>query len=183
MGARVTILDRDLDRLRALDQQYGAQINTVYATESGLEEALERAHVVIGAVLVPGAEAPKVVRREHLGLMSPGSVLVDVSIDQGGCFETSQITTHDNPTYVTDDIVHYCVANMPGAVPRTSAYALNHATLPFVGALAQKGVHAALREDTHFCQGLNVMHGQVTHPQVAESLGLPFVPPAEVLGI
>ena len=171
LGADVTLLDRSLPRLRYLDDVFKGRVKTVAANTFNIEEAVLNADLVIGAVLVPGAAAPKLVRREHLKKMRPGSVLVDVAIDQGGCFETSKATTHAEPIYEIDGIVHYCVANMPGAVARTSAFALNNATLPFTLALANKGWQHACREDRHLLNGLNVHAGQITHNAVAAALG------------
>ncbi|GIX09384.1 alanine dehydrogenase [Elioraea sp.] len=171
MRARVTVLDKNLRRLDALDQEFGGSVATVYATMDAIEREVLRADLVIGAVLVPGAAAPKLVSRATVARMKPGSVMVDVAIDQGGCFETSRPTTHAEPTYVVDGIVHYCVTNMPGAVARTSAAALNNATLPFVLALAGKGWRRAMAEDRHLLAGLNVHAGRITHPAVASALG------------
>lgn len=179
--AYVTVLDRSLKRLQELDLLLGASLNTVFATSSSLEEYLLSADLVIGAVLVAGRAAPKLVKRDILKRMRPGSVMIDVAIDQGGCFETSRPTTHDDPTYVVDGVVHYCVANMPGAVPRTAAFALNNATLPYVLALANKGTRQALLEDQHLLQGLNVHKGGITHEAVAADLGKPYVPACEAL--
>lgn len=179
--ARVTVLDKSLKRLQELDFQFGSRISTIFATRAAIAEELKQADLVIGAVLVPGRSAPKLVTHDMLSTMRPGSVMVDVAIDQGGCFETSKATTHDNPVYVVDGIVHYCVANMPGAVPRTSAFALNNATLPFVLALADKGVKKALTSDPHLLNGLNVYKGKITYAAVAESLGLEYTPAKEVL--
>ena len=181
-GAAVTVIDRDVERLRQLDLVYGNRISTRYATAHAIEEAVLEADLVIGAVLVPGAAAPKLVTRDMLRRMKRGAVLVDVAIDQGGCFETSHPTTHDTPTYVVDGIVHYCVANMPGAVARTSTFALNNATLPFVIALADKGWKRALAEDEHLRNGLNVCLGEVTHRAVAQTLGYRWRDPASFLG-
>lgn len=167
LEAHVTVLDKSLDRLRLLDQQFGRRLNTVYANVETIEQAVLEADLVIGAVLVPGAEAPKVVSRELVGRMKKGAVLVDVAIDQGGCFETSHATTHADPTYVVDGVIHYCVANMPGAVARTSTFALNNATAPFVLALADKGWMQALKDDVHLRHGLNVAKGELTHPAIA----------------
>jgi alanine dehydrogenase len=175
LGAEVTVLDKSLPRLRQLDEVFGGRLRTAYASLDATEEAVLGADLVVGAVLVPGASAPKLVRREHLSRMKPGSVIVDVAIDQGGCFETSHATTHADPTYVVDGVVHYCVANMPGAVPRTSTFALNNATLPFTLALADLGWQAACRADPHLAAGLTVHEGQVTHVAVARDLGLPHV--------
>jgi len=175
LGAEVTILDRSIPRLRELDELFLGRIRTRFSTSDTLEEEVFSADVVIGAVLVPGASAPKLITRQMLKSMQPGAVLVDVAIDQGGCFETSHPTTHADPTYDCDGIVHYCVANMPGAVPLTSSQALNNATLPFGLALAKRGF-AAIVEDIHLRAGLNVHHGRVTNEAVANSLGLEFSP-------
>ncbi|WP_370310811.1 alanine dehydrogenase, partial [Salipiger bermudensis] len=181
MGAQVTVLDRSLPRLRYLDDVFGTTFRNRYSTEGALVELLPEADMVIGAVLIPGAAAPKLISREMLGLMKPGAVLVDVAIDQGGCFETSRATTHEDPVYEVDGIQHYCVANMPGAVPRTSTIALGNATLPFVMALANKGWRKACAEDRHLLAGLNVHAGQLTNAPVAEALGRDFVAPESVL--
>lgn len=170
LGARTTILDRNPDVLERLSHHFESRAATRFASQMNIEDELTRADLVIGAVLIPGAAAPKLVRREHLKLMKPGAVLVDVAIDQGGCFETSKPTTHDDPTYVVDGIVHYCVANMPGAVARTSTYALNNVTLPHALAIANKGWKAALQEDAHLRNGLNVVGGRLAHPAVAEAI-------------
>ncbi|MFV3128410.1 alanine dehydrogenase [Niveispirillum sp. KHB5.9] len=167
LEAHVTVLDKSLDRLRQLDQQFGRRLNTVYANVETIEQAVLEADLVIGAVLVPGAEAPKVVTRDLVSRMKKGAVLVDVAIDQGGCFETSHATTHADPTYVVDGVIHYCVANMPGAVARTSTFALNNATAPFVLALADKGWVQALKDDVHLRNGLNVAKGALTYPGIA----------------
>ena len=182
MNAHVTILDRSLDRLKYIDEVYGHQLTTIYSTHDAIEERLPEVDLVIGAVLIPGAAAPKLVSRAQLGLMRPGSVLVDVAIDQGGCFETSRPTTHQNPTYEVDGIIHYCVANMPGGVARTSTFALTNATLPFVVQLANKGARQALLDDPHLLDGLNVHAGQVTYEAVARDLGYPYVPARTALG-
>jgi alanine dehydrogenase len=174
MGASVTVIDKSLARLRALDMQFGPGLRTLFATVDAIETEVVQADLVIGAVLVPGAAAPKLVNRALLRRMKPGSVLVDISIDQGGCFETSHPTTHAQPTFVVDGVVHYCVANMPGAVARTSALALNNATLPFVLALAGKGWKRALMDDPHLRAGLNVHDGRIVHPAVAQAIALPF---------
>nr|WP_299243892.1 alanine dehydrogenase [uncultured Halomonas sp.] len=181
LGADVTVLDKSLPRLEALDHRYQGRLHTVYSTTDALEKATRESDLIIGAVLVPGAAAPKLITREQLSDMHPGSVLVDVAIDQGGCFETSKPTTHDEPTYIIDDVVHYCVANMPGAVARTSTQALTNATIPFITALADKGWKRALAEDEHFLPGLNVHAGQVTHPAVAEAFGLDSVDPHTIV--
>ena len=171
LGAQVAVLNRSAQRLRRLDEQFGNRIQTRYATTAAIEAMVLDADLVIGAALVAGATAPKLVRREWLARMRPGSVLVDVSIDQGGCFETSHPTTHADPTFIVDGIVHYCVANMPGAVARTSTFALTHATLPFALTLADRGWRQALADDAHLAMGLNVQNGRVTHPAVARALG------------
>jgi alanine dehydrogenase len=176
LGADVTVIDRSVDVLRRIDARFGASAKTLYSTQAAIEAEVLQADLVIGAVLVPGAASPKLVGRALLARMKRGAVLVDVAIDQGGCFETSRPTTHDQPTYEVDGIIHYCVANMPGAVARTSTLALNNATLPFVLALADKGWKRALREDAHFGNGLNIAAGKVTHRAVAEALGLPYTP-------
>ena len=170
VGANVTILDRSVPRLRYLDDVFGGSLTTKFSTGQAIEDALATADLVIGAVLIPGAAAPRLVRREHLGMMRKGAVLCDVAIDQGGCFETSKATTHENPVYDVDGIVHYCVANMPGSVPLTSSHALNNATLPFTLALADKGLKA-LDENPHLMEGLNVKDGKIVHPAVIEALG------------
>ena len=174
LGAEVAILDRSLPRLRELDQLFAGRVRTRYSTGDALAQEIASADVVIGAVLVPGALAPKLVRRAQLSTMKTGAVIVDVAIDQGGCFETSRPTTHADPTYVVDGVIHYCVANMPGAVPLTSSHALNNATLPFGLMLAARGLPAIL-ENPHLRAGLNVHRGRITHPAVAASLGLPLV--------
>ena len=176
LGAEVVVLERSIPRMRVLDDMFLGRVLTRYSSIDAVEEEILKADVVIGAVLTAGAAAPKLVRREHLSRMKPGSVLVDVSIDQGGCFETSRPTTHLDPTYTIDGVVHYCVANMPGAAPRTSSEALGHATLPFGLQLADKGL-GALKANKHLAKGLNVLAGQVTHPAVAEALGKPFADP------
>ena len=176
LGAEVVVLERSIPRMRELDDLYQGRILTRYSTFAAVEEEILKADVIIGAVLTAGAAAPKLVRREHLKQMKPGSVLVDVSIDQGGCFETSKPTTHADPTYTVDGVVHYCVANMPGAAPRTSSEALGNATLPFGLALADHGLDA-LKTNVHLARGLNVLKGELTHPAVAEALGKPSVDP------
>ena len=180
LGAEVAIADRSLDRLRELDELFQGRVRLVYSTVDAIEYESRRADAIIGAVLVPGASAPKLITRDMLSDLKPNTVLVDVAIDQGGCFETSRPTTHAEPTYVVDGIVHYCVANMPGAVPRTSAKALNNATLPYGLRLATHGL-AALNDDTGFLAGLNVHAGQLTSAAVAASLELPFTEPAAAL--
>lgn len=181
MGADVTILDRSPLVLRRLSERFGTRVKTLHASQEALETALITADLVIGAVLIPGATAPKLVTRDLLGRMKPGAVIVDVAIDQGGCCETSRPTTHAEPTFVVDGVVHYCVANMPGAVARTSTYALNAATLPFVLALANKGWRRALCDDPHLLDGLNVCAGRLTRPEVAQALNLPYTPAASLL--
>jgi alanine dehydrogenase len=183
MEAHVTVIDRSLERLYALDLQFGPMLNTIYSTVDAIETHVMGADLVIGAVLVPGAAAPKLVTREMVRKMRPGSVLVDIAIDQGGCFETSRPTTHSEPTYVEEGCVHYCVTNMPGAVARTSTIALNNATLPFALALADKGYRLALNDDRHLRNGLNVAGGKVTYKAVAEAHDLPYTPAEEVLGL
>jgi alanine dehydrogenase len=170
LGARVTVLDRSVPRLRYLSDTFGNSISTRYSTNAVLAESVTQADMVIGAVLVPGASAPKLVSKAQLATMKPGAVLVDVAIDQGGCFETSRPTTHDEPTYVVDGIVHYCVANMPGSVPRTSSEALNNATLPHVIALAERGVKA-LDDDQHLANGLNVIGHKIVYQAVVDAIG------------
>ncbi|QNH12204.1 alanine dehydrogenase [Xanthomonas sp. SI] len=181
LHARVTVLDRSLERLKYLDELYGHQLTTLYSTRDAIEQCLPHTDLVIGAVLIPGAAAPKLVSRAQLVLLRPGSVLVDVAIDQGGCFETSHATTHQQPTYEVDGIVHYCVANMPGGVARTSTFALTNATLPFVLQLAEHGLQA-LRDDQDLRNGLNVHAGKLTHRAVAHALGEDFVRPLDALG-
>ncbi|MGE0179260.1 MAG: alanine dehydrogenase [Sphingomonas sp.] len=176
MRADVTIYDISNARLAELDMFFGSQIKTAYASKAAIAYAVTKAEVVIGAVLIPGAAAPKLITRDMLKTMKRGSVLVDISIDQGGCFETSRPTTHSDPVYEVDGVIHYCVANMPGAVARTSAFALNNATLPFALKLANLGPDAAMKADKHLAAGLNVSAGKVRHQAVAEALGLPFEP-------
>jgi alanine dehydrogenase len=183
MEADVFVFDRSIDRLRELEVAFGGRCSTVYSTTLAVEEMLPRADLVIGAVLVHGARAPYVIRRDQLALMRPGAVLVDVAIDQGGCFETSRPTTHREPTFEVDGITHYCVANMPGAVPITSTHALTNATLPYAIALADLGVAEAIRRDPGLRPGVNVAAGKVTHPAVAEGVGMDYVPVEEVLGL
>jgi len=183
MEADVFVFDRSIDRLRELEVGFAGSCSTVYSTTLAIEEMLPRADLVIGAVLVHGARAPYVVRREQLALMRPGAVLVDVAIDQGGCFETSRPTTHHDPTFEVDGITHYCVANMPGAVPITSTQALTNATLPYAIALADLGVEGAIRVDPGLRPGVNVAAGQVTHPAVAEAVGMSCVRVEEALGM
>jgi len=174
MRADVTIYDISNARLAELDMFFGSQIKTAYASRAAITDAVARSELVIGAVLIPGAAAPKLVTRDMLKTMKRGSVLVDISIDQGGCFETSHATTHSDPIYVVDGVIHYCVANMPGAVARTSAFALNNATLPFVLKLANQGAEKAMKNDPHLANGLNVSGGKIRHPAVAEALGMKF---------
>jgi alanine dehydrogenase len=180
-GAQVVVIDRSVDALRRIDHLFGARVMTVFSNRDNVERQVLSADVVIGGVLIPGAAAPKLVSSELVARMKPGSVVVDVAIDQGGCFETSKPTTHADPTYVVDGVVHYCVANMPGSVPRTSTYALNNATLPFVLALANKGWRQALHDDLHLRNGLNVAEGRVTCREVAHDLGYAYVPAQTVL--
>ncbi len=177
MRARVTVFDKNLARLEELDREFDGRLETIYSTKTAVEDAVREADLVIGAVLVAGAAAPKLITRAMLKTMRPGAVLVDISIDQGGCFETSHATTHDDPVFVVDDIIHYCVANMPGAVARTSAFALNNATLPFTLALANKGHQQALKDDPHLANGLNVHKGAIAHEAVARDLGKPYKRP------
>jgi alanine dehydrogenase len=181
LGARVTVLDRSLDRLRELDERFGDRFSGAFATTDAIEAHVFDSDLVIGAVLVPGAAAPRLITRAMLSSMRRGSVLVDISIDQGGCFETSRPTTHQDPIYTVDGIVHYCVANMPGAVPRTSTLALTNATLPYVLALADKGWVEALRADAGLQGGLNIHAGAITHNAVAAALGLRYLPVEKVL--
>jgi alanine dehydrogenase len=182
MGAGVTVVDRNPDVLRRIDNTLSG-VRTVFSTPYAIETLCRRADLVIGTVLIPGAAAPKLIKADTVKAMKPGAVMVDVSIDQGGCAETSRPTTHSNPTYTVDGVVHYCVANMPGAVARTSTFALNNVTLPHVLALADLGYQTALRKDAHLRAGLNVHEGQVTYKAVAEALGLPYVAAEQVLGM
>jgi alanine dehydrogenase len=172
MEASVTVIDKSLKRLKDLDMQFGSRLQTLFATMDTIQREVVAADLVIGAVLIPGAAAPKLVSREVVRRMRPGSVVVDISIDQGGCFETSRPTTHADPTYEVDGVIHYCVTNMPGAVARTSTFALNNATLPFALALADKGWKQAVTDDPHLRDGLNVCSGHITHPTVARDLGI-----------
>ena len=183
MGAKVTVVDRSADALKRLAGQFGTAISTVFSTRAAIEELVRRADLLIGTVLVPGATAPKLVSRDMVKTMKPGAVIVDVAIDQGGCVETSHATTHADPTYVVDGVVHYCVANMPGAVARTSTFALNNVTLPFTLALAGKGWREALAQDPHLRNGLNVCEGKLTCAPVAQAHGLPYVSAESVLGL
>lgn len=184
LGAEVTILDRSLPRLRELDDIFAGRVQTVYSTVDAIDKYSREADLVVGAVLIPGAAAPKLLTRENISNMKPGSVLVDVAIDQGGCFETSKATTHQDPVYIIDDVVHYCVANMPGGVARTSTIALNNATLPYGIALANKGVKAML-ENEHLLRGLNMHKGKITykaiHDDLGQQLGLDYQDPREAL--
>ena len=175
LGAEVTILDRSITRLRQLNDIFGSRINTQYSTKDAIDSLVIESDLVIGAVLIAGAAAPKLVTKEHVKAMRSGAVMVDISIDQGGCFETSRPTTHAEPTYVIDDVVHYCVTNMPGAVPRTSTFALTNATLPFVKALAGMGWREALKNDKHLANGLNVHNGQINFEAVANELGYDYL--------
>ena len=174
LGADVTILDRSLPRLRELNAMFNGRVKTAYSTKHAIDELAPQADLIVGAVLIAGAAAPKLVTAQHVKSMQPGTVIVDISIDQGGCFDTSKPTTHADPTYVVDDVVHYCVTNMPGAVPRTSAFALNNATLPFAKALANHGWREALSRDVHLANGLNVHAGHVNHEAVARDLGYEY---------
>ncbi len=176
MGAQVVVMDKSIERLYQLDMRFGSSITTIYSTVDAIEQQVTSADLIIGAVLVPGGSAPKLVKRDMLSAMRSGSVMVDVSIDQGGCFETSRPTTHQKPTYIVEGIVHYCVSNMPGAVPRTSTFALNNATLPFVLELANEGYQQAMRHDPHLLNGLNVCQGKITHQAVASALQQEYVP-------
>jgi alanine dehydrogenase len=176
MRADVTVVDRSVDRLRELSSMFGSSLRTAYSTTETIERLVRHADLVIGAVLVAGAAAPKLVTRAMVKTMKPGAVLVDISIDQGGCFETSHPTTHAEPTFVVDGVIHYCVANMPGAVPRTSTLALTNATLPYVRALADLGWQEAFRRDPGLAAGLNVHAGEITHEVVAQALGLAAKP-------
>lgn len=181
LGADVTVLDRSVDVLRRINAQFNGAVKAIYSTADALEQEVLAADLVIGGVLVPGAAAPKLVTKEHIKRMKPGSAIVDVAIDQGGCVETSKATTHAEPTYIVDDVVHYCVANMPGAVPLTSTFALNNATLPFIIRLANKGYKQALQDDKHLLAGLNVYRGVVTNESVAAALNLAYVAPEVAL--
>lgn len=181
LGASVTIIDKDLNRLRALDALFGPQLKTLYSTPSSIEEAVVRSDLVVGAVLIPGKTAPKLLTRQMISKMAPGSVFVDVAIDQGGCAETSRPTSHANPTYVVDGVVHYCVTNMPGACARTSTLALTNATMDYALKIANKGYKQALLEHPGLCDGLNVFMGKVTNAPVADDLGYDYVSPHEAL--
>ena len=181
LGAQVTILDKSLDVLRQLDRQFGGRIRCLYSTRDAVERAAMESDLIIGAVLIPGASAPKLISAEMVKAMRAGTVLVDVAIDQGGCFETSHPTTHDDPIYVVDDVVHYCVANMPGAVARTSAAALNNATLPFVMQLADRGAEEAMRANPHLLNGLNVYRGKITNESVGAAHDMDFQHPQDAI--
>jgi alanine dehydrogenase len=182
LEAHVMVLDVSLNRLQELDQQFGSRMHTLFSTLDAIEEQVVSADLVIGGVLLPGAAAPKLITRNMVSQMKKGSVIVDVAIDQGGCAETSHPTTHADPTYVVDDVVHYCVANMPGAVARTSTFALNNATLPFTIALAEQGAEKAMRTNRHLLAGLNVFKGTLTYKAVAEAQKLPFKSAESVVG-
>ena len=182
LGADVTLLDRSIERLTELEMLFGGRMKTVFSTADAIERYALEADLVIGAVLIPGAAAPKLISRELVKRMKKGAVMVDVAIDQGGCFETSKPTTHQEPTYIVDDVVHYCVANMPGGVARTSTIALTNATLPYALALADKGALSALQDDSHLRNGLNIHAGMVTYRAVAEALGYEYVEALEALG-
>ena len=181
MGADVTVVDRSVERLGELDEQYRGQLRTVYSTAEAIERHANDADLIIGAVLIPGASAPKLISRDMLGQLKPGAVMVDVAIDQGGCFETSRPTTHAEPTYLVDGVLHYCVANMPGAVARTSTMALTNATLPYIQQLAAGDYRELLSSAPHFAAGLNVFDGRLTHPAVAEALDSPWTTPDAAL--
>jgi len=181
LGAEVTVLDRSVPRLRQLNEIYGGRVRTAYSTKHAIDVLMPEADLVIGAVLIAGAAAPKLVSAEHVRQMRSGAVLVDISIDQGGCFETSRPTTHAEPTYLVDDVVHYCVTNMPGAVPRTSTFALTNVTLPFVKDLANHGWREALSRDPHLANGLNVHAGHVNHEAVAHDLGYDYLSAGDAL--
>ena len=183
MGARVTIIDRNVDVLRKIDRQYGNRVQTLYSTHDAVFSSVMSADLVIGSVLIPGASAPKLVTADMVSKMKTGAVVVDVAIDQGGCFETSHATTHDDPTYIEDGVVHYCVANMPGAVARTSAAALNNATLPYVLELADKGIREALKSNVHLLHGLNVYGGLVTNEFVSKAHHMDYVDPEGILAV
>lgn len=183
MQASVTIFDKSLRRLKELDFEFGGRLNTLYATFADIEKYVLEADLVIGAVLIPGAAAPKLVTADMIKKMRPGAVVVDVAIDQGGCFETSRVTTHTEPTYVVDGVIHYCVGNMPGAVPRTSTFALNNATLPFILALAEHGPLEAMRRNKHLANGLNIFNGKITHQGVAQTFDLAHHPVEAILAL
>lgn len=176
LGADVTVLEKSIDRMRELESIFGARLGTVFSTGDAIRHHVAEADLVIGAVLVPGRAAPKLVTRDMIAAMRPGSVVVDIAIDQGGCFETSRPTSHAEPTYEVDGVIHYCVTNIPGAVPRTSTTALNNATLPFVLEIAEKGIEQATADNPHLAAGVNVCRGRITHPAVATDLNLPYRP-------
>jgi alanine dehydrogenase len=182
LQAEVVVVDKNVDRLREIDRIWRGRIQTVMSSRLAIEELVLRADLVVGAVLVPGAKAPHLVSAELVRAMRSGAVLVDISIDQGGCFETSHVTTHDDPTYVVDDVVHYCVGNMPGAVPRTSTYALTNVTLPYVLAIAASGVHEAVRADPALALGVNTWDGAVTNEGVAAATSMTATPLASIVG-
>lgn len=181
LGARVTVIDIDLDRLRYLDQVMHGSLNTVASNRRNIQEAVRRAELLIGAVLIPGAKAPQLVSEEMIASMATGSVVLDVSVDQGGCIETIHVTSHSEPTYLCHDVVHYAVPNMPGAVPRTATYALSNATLLYITRLADWGLEDSIRQDQALARGVNVVNGKVTHPSVADALDLPYVPLEQAL--
>ena len=183
MGANVAIVDRSLERLRELDTVLHGRVNTLASNAENVAAAVQRADLVVGAVLLPGAKAPKIVSEEMVAAMKPGSVIVDVAIDQGGCIATARPTTHSDPTYVADGVVHYCVTNMPGAVPRTSTIGLSNATLPYGLVLADFGLHGAVSRDPELARGVNVINGRVTHPGVAEALGMDYTPLPEASSV
>ena len=183
MGANVTVLDRSQERLNQLSQQFGPALQALFSTPDVIETQIENADLIIGAVLVPGASAPKLITKKMLAKMKPGAVMVDISIDQGGCFETSKPTTHQDPTYIVDGIVHYCVTNMPGAVARTSTFALNNVTLPFVVTLANLGYKKAMQQNHHLMNGLNICQGMITYKAVADALNQPYTPPEQLIGV
>jgi len=181
LQARVTIIEKSLDRIRYLEDIFGVSANIIYSTNDAVDKYLSNADLVVGSVLIPGAKAPKLITKELLGHMKEKSVIVDIAIDQGGCADTSKATTHDNPTFVVDDVIHYCVANMPGAVPRTSAHALNNAVLPYGLQIADKGWKQALLDNEHLRYGLNICHGKVTQHEVANDLGFDYIDPKTLL--
>jgi alanine dehydrogenase len=181
MGATVTVVDRNPEALRRIARELGARVRTVFSTRDAIETLCRRADLVIASVLIPGAAAPKLITAQTVRAMKPGAVIVDIAIDQGGCSETSRPTSHSAPTYLVDEVVHYCVTNMPGAVSRTSTFALNNVTLPFVLALADKGYRRALGQDAHLRRGLNVHEGQITYRAVADALKLPYTAPEAAL--
>ncbi len=182
MGANVAVIDNSLQRLYELDLRFGSQINTIFSTRDAIEKHIQTADLVIGSVLIPGGSAPKLVTKAMLKSMRAGAAMVDISIDQGGCFESSHPTTHENPTFIEEGVVHYCVTNMPGAVPRTSTVALNNATLPFSLALANLGYKKAMQRDHHLRNGLNIANGKITYKAVAEALHQPYTPAEQIIG-